>query len=265
MNVMKRPLLIVAFVLLLSSIPVLAQHGGGHASGGGHGGFAGHSSFGGHMSSGHAFGGAHAGSGFAGRSSARSFSGSRSFGNHSFRGPLASRGFNRFNHSGIGLRIRTRGYGNCYGNGYGCGYGYGSPWLYGGAFDPYWWWDNDNGSTYDPDQQYETGLANEMNQQSLDEQQMRQQSDPDSYARSAPPPRQHRPERTEALAPTVLVFRDQHKEEVQNYAIVGQTLWNFAPQHTQKIPLSELDIPATQKANDDRGTDFRVPGTGEGQ
>lgn len=103
-----------------------------------------------------------------------------------------------------------------------------------------------------------------MNQQSLDEQRMREQGDQDAYARSVPPP-PHVAERTEAAPATVLVFRDQHKQEVQNYAIVGQTLWNFAPQHTQKIPLSDLDLPATTKANDERGVDFRLPGAHEGQ
>jgi hypothetical protein len=93
---------------------------------------------------------------------------------------------------------------------------------------------------------------------------MRQQSDQDVYANSAPAqPREQDP--VESLPATVLVFRDQHKQEVQNYAIVGQTLWNFAPQHTQKIPLSDLDLPATTKANDERGVDFRVPGAREGQ
>jgi hypothetical protein len=58
----------------------------------------------------------------------------------------------------------------------------------------------------------------------------------------------------------VLVFRDQHKQEVSNYAIVGQTLWTFVPQHKQQIPLADLDIPATIRANDDRGVTFRVPG-----
>ena len=83
---------------------------------------------------------------------------------------------------------------------------------------------------------------------------MRQQSDPNASAQPAPRP--HQPERTEAVSPTVLVFRDQHKQEVQNYAIVGQTLWNFAPQRTEKIPLSDLDIPATTKVNEDRGVRF---------
>lgn len=87
--------------------------------------------------------------------------------------------------------------------------------------------------------------------------------DQDTYARSAPPgPRE---ESSEAMPATVLVFRDQHRQEIQNYAIVGQTLWTFAPQRTQKIPLSELDIPATQKANDERGVDFRLPAAREGQ
>jgi len=112
-------------------------------------------------------------------------------------------------------------------------------------------------------------MANEMNAQSLDEQRMRQQQD--IYARSdppsapdPPPTRAPQPD-TQVVPTTVLIFRDQHKEEVQNYAIVGQTLWNFAQQHKQKIPLSDLDLAATIKANDDRGVEFHVPGANEGQ
>jgi hypothetical protein len=147
--------------------------------------------------------------------------------------------------------------------GYGCTSSYGYPYLYGGI-DPYWWWDSD--SSYDQDQQNQIGLANEMHAQSLDEQRMRlqQQNDQDFYARSAPPPPREA-ERSDPAPATVLVFRDQRKQEVQNYAIVGQTLWIFAPQRTQKVPLADLDIPATVKVNDDRGVDFRVPGVGEGQ
>ena len=67
------------------------------------------------------------------------------------------------------------------------------------------------------------------------------------------------------LPPTVLVFRDQHKQEFNNYAIVGQTLWSFAPGQTQKIPLADLDLSSTVKANGDRGMTFRVPASPEGQ
>jgi hypothetical protein len=247
---MHRPLFIAALVVVVASVQVSAQHGGGHGSAGGHGGFASHG--GGFAGGGsHAFSGMHSGSGSAVHSFSRG---------SSFQRPLSSQGFNRgLNHSGAGLRIRSYGYrNNCYG--YGCGWGYGYPYLAG--IDPYWWWDSD--SAYDQDQQNQTGLANEMNQQGLDEQRMREQEDQDVYARSAPPPPREE-ERTEAAPATVLVFRDQHKQEVQNYAIVGQTVWIFAPQRTQKIPLSDLDLPATSKANDERGVDFRVPGAGEGQ
>ena len=59
--------------------------------------------------------------------------------------------------------------------------------------------------------------------------------------------------------PTTLVFRDQHKEEVQNYAIVDHTLWVFTALRARKIPMSDLDVEATAKVNDERGVEFRVP------
>src|SRR5882724_2987076 len=59
--------------------------------------------------------------------------------------------------------------------------------------------------------------------------------------------------------PTVLVFRDRHTQEVQNYAIVGGTLWMFSEQRATKLPLSWLDVEATTKVNDERGVDFRLP------
>jgi hypothetical protein len=61
------------------------------------------------------------------------------------------------------------------------------------------------------------------------------------------------------LPPTELVFRDKHTEEVQNYAIVGQTFWILNAEKARKIPIAQLDIPATQKANEDRGVDFQLP------
>jgi hypothetical protein len=178
-----------------------------------------------------------------------SFSGRRSFSNRTF----SSRGFrNR------GDRFRR--FRNCFG--YACRGFYGYPWEYAGAFDPSWWWDS---GSYDQDQQNQIDMANQMNAESLDEQRMREQDNQDFYARSTPAPQPARSPDSQTFPATVLIFRDQHQQEVQNYAIVGQTLWNFAPQHTQKIPLSELDLPATAKANDERGVDFRVPAAREGE
>jgi hypothetical protein len=58
---------------------------------------------------------------------------------------------------------------------------------------------------------------------------------------------------------TVLVFKDHHTREVQNYAVVGGTLWVFSEQRSEKISLSTLDVDATAKLNDERGVDFRLP------
>ena len=105
-----------------------------------------------------------------------------------------------------------------------------------------------------------------MNAQSLREQRMLHEADQDIYASSETrtQPSEALPADTSAPA-TVLIFRDRHQQEVQNYAIVGSTLWVFGEQRTQKVPLSDLDIAATTKANDEHGVDFRIPGFGEGQ
>ncbi len=58
---------------------------------------------------------------------------------------------------------------------------------------------------------------------------------------------------------TVLVFHDKHTEEVENYAIVGQTLWVFDERQARKIRIADLDVPETRKANEDRGIDFQLP------
>jgi len=68
------------------------------------------------------------------------------------------------------------------------------------------------------------------------------------------------PEQPVAAQPsTVLVFKDGHHSEVVNYAIVGETLFDFGAGRTRKILLADLDLPATRKANDERGVDFQIP------
>jgi hypothetical protein len=63
---------------------------------------------------------------------------------------------------------------------------------------------------------------------------------------------------TEQEPRTVLIFKDGRQLEVSNYAIMGSTLYLFAGDH-RKIPLDNLDLAATEKANSDRGIEFRVP------
>lgn len=64
---------------------------------------------------------------------------------------------------------------------------------------------------------------------------------------------------------TVLVFKDGHQSDVLNYAIVGDTLFDFGSSRTRKILLADLDLPATRKVNDDRGVDFQIPANAKGQ
>jgi hypothetical protein len=67
------------------------------------------------------------------------------------------------------------------------------------------------------------------------------------------------PDIEEKVTKTLLVFRDGHKTEATNYAIVGQTLWIYTEQDSKKVPLSDLDVAATKTANSDRGVTFQVP------
>jgi hypothetical protein len=291
---MRRLMAIAAFALLVA-VPVWAQHGGGGHGGGGHaGGFGGGHSGG--FSGGHAgFSGGH--TGFSGGHSGYSSSGS--FGAHAYSGPRSqavTRGFStvpssRFTTRAFSNRpflhdgFRGAGFRNGFHNfnrfgfrngcsWYGCRYYGGYPWWgYGGYWDPWWWWNSD--SDYDQDYYNNLAAAQQMDEQSLEEQQMLRQEDADgdqdAYNQNAyrqPAPRQQAPAEKDGAAfmpATILVFRDQHRREVDNYAIVGQTIWVFAPKQAERIPLSQLDVDATVKANEDRGVTFRLPIASEGQ
>jgi hypothetical protein len=314
---MRRQMAISAFALVLAVPLWAQHGGGHSGGGGGHfGGGGGHvgGSSGGSFSGGHSAGpSVHSGSGaYSGYenfgahalSGARPESGyspgyssrfeplptTRSGYRGSYRGPLVNNRFqnrfqngfqnNGFGNNGFRNGFRNNGFRNGYGrfrNNYCWGYvcnGYGYPWW--GYYDPFLWWGDDD-SAYDQDYQDNVAAADQMNQQSLEQQQMFDQEqadgDQDAYAQgfdqTGPPLRPAEPGRASigeaAMSPTVLVFHDQHKLEVENYAIVGETLWAFSAHHTEKIPLSSLDLPATVKANDDRGVTFRIPASGEGQ
>jgi len=262
---------IAAFALLLA-LPVWAQRGG-HSGGGGHAGFSGGhvGGFGGRA--GGSVGGTHVSGGTRGFSG---FHGAPGFsrGSSHFSGGFSHRPFlhNGFRGRGFrGGRFRTYGFrNNCYGYRCGSSWGWGYPWWGSAYYDPWWWWNQDD-AQFDQEYYGQYQAANEMNQQSLEEQRMfreeEEAGDQDAYAPQRPsraaadPAPRAEPEGLPIISPTVLVFRDQHREEVNNYAIVGSTLWNFAPARTQKIALAQLDLPATEKVNEDRGVTFRVPGT----
>ncbi|MBZ5688427.1 MAG: hypothetical protein LAP86_25700 [Acidobacteriia bacterium] len=269
---MRRLISIAAFALLLA-VPVWAQRGGGHGGGGHvggggmHGGsFAGHGG-GGHIGGGHSFGGVHSGGMPSRPGFSRGFN--QSFNRGFSHGPFRDRGFGghrRHNFDRFGFRN------NCFG--FACrGWGWGSPWWGWGGYDPWLWssWDDED-RRFDEDYYRQLDIADRWNQQNLEQQRMMRQEeedgDQDAYA---PRSSERRPAYDSASQPqepvpaTVLVFRDQHREEISNYAIVGQTLWSYSVPRTKKIPLADLDMAATEKANDDRGVTFRVPVSNQGQ
>lgn len=66
--------------------------------------------------------------------------------------------------------------------------------------------------------------------------------------------------RPDSLPSTVLIFKDGHRSEVHDYAIVGDNLFDLGTVNVmKKIPLAMLDITATRKENEQNGIDFRLP------
>jgi len=59
-------------------------------------------------------------------------------------------------------------------------------------------------------------------------------------------------------ARVVLVFRNGQQRRIGNHAISGKTILVFTKRGTVAVPISELDIPATQAANERRGIQFRL-------
>jgi hypothetical protein len=64
--------------------------------------------------------------------------------------------------------------------------------------------------------------------------------------------------------PTAFIFRDGHREESDNYSIISGVIyargdyWTTG-QWSRQIKLTQLDLPATVKANQQLGITFRVP------
>jgi hypothetical protein len=103
----------------------------------------------------------------------------------------------------------------------------------------------------------ESDLAREIDRLRDEVERMREEQLSREQARQAA--LQPRPSVEDKPAPTILVFRDGRRSEVQNFALVGQTLWVFTVQRARKIPVSDLDLEATKEVNADRGVDFRLP------
>jgi hypothetical protein len=78
----------------------------------------------------------------------------------------------------------------------------------------------------------------------------------DQPAASPPQPSPSRQAAADNLPSRILVLRNGQREEIQNYALVGDTLWILTEQRAHKIPVSEVDMETTKKANGERGLEF---------
>lgn len=64
---------------------------------------------------------------------------------------------------------------------------------------------------------------------------------------------------SEEQIPMVIVFKDGHEQEISNYAIVGDTLYDLGNFVAHKIKLVDLDLKQTIQKNEQRGVEFNVP------
>jgi hypothetical protein len=269
---MKR-LIIAALLLAGIALPACAQHGGAHGGGGfggSHGGgFSSHSAPA--FRSSPSFRPSSPSGGF--RSSAPYNSAPRYSGNRSF---AANRGFaTRAPGSFARPAYRTSGpyrddhFRRPYRSPYGYGYG-AAPWVYAPWFIPD---DLDDASFYDNSDNYDNGSdvppsnyvtpyypPDSYDQQPYPPQYQQDQSAPrPSYQ---PSPAASQPSAAPIPQSTVtLVFKDgRPSEQIHNYLLSRDSIsvWD---QHPRVIPIDQLDLDATEKANRDAGVDFHLPGT----
>ncbi|WP_263358028.1 hypothetical protein [Acidicapsa ligni] len=288
-----RRLVVLALVLIGTLIPVCAQRGGGHAGGGGfHGGSSGRaaSGFRGGFSG---SGSSHVQSRIPSRTPFGTSLGQRYAGGQRFSG-------NRFGAGSPGIRAgsyggydRSAGFANSrsgYRNGdhshrppyrspyradYRVGVLPGAGWSGGGWSGAGWigsdylgYPDDDGDGDYGayPNDAGDGAYADDGYEASPDEQgppppylAYRQSYDaPHPLDLSAPPRSSAAPLSESAVT---LVFKDGRAPiQVHNYILTRTTL-SILDQSHRIIPVSELDLAATEKANRDAGVDFDLPGT----
>ncbi len=74
-----------------------------------------------------------------------------------------------------------------------------------------------------------------------------------------PPPATQTPAPAEPSAPVIpvtVVLRNGQKLQVQNYAVMDHTFWDFSKQPARKIPISSIDVPASSEATAASGGEF---------
>jgi hypothetical protein len=205
-------------------------------------------------------GGGHAGSGFHSSGSGFHSSGSGLHSSSSFSMPLTS-GFSTANRSPY---VYSRPSNSRFGRGYTPYRRSYVPLIAGSYFDPFYDSSFDYApgpyGGYGPDPAEQQQFGPEMPQYNAPP-----PYSPDGYYPMAPAPYPYAPgysaaapssDPAPAAAPVTVVLRSGQKIEVQNYAVMGDSFWDFSRQPARRIPLSSVDIAASAKATEAGGGQF---------
>jgi hypothetical protein len=135
------------------------------------------------------------------------------------------------------------------------GYGYPYDWAGNGAYSS---GNNDDALRQLAGQvdQLSAQLAQIREEQLLREYERERRPEPAEASSRPPTPNGQGNAAVPPAAPATLVFKDGRRQQVQNYAVVGNTLWIFNEQRARKLPLSELDLDQTRKANEANGVEL---------
>lgn len=111
--------------------------------------------------------------------------------------------------------------------------------------------DSDTG--YDPSEQAAIMAQNELMDQVR---RLSAQVAQLQYGQQAQAPVETAEEQQPPQVPVTLVLHDGQHLQVQNYAVMDQTFWDFSKQPVRKIPISSIDVAASERATEAKGGEF---------
>jgi hypothetical protein len=74
--------------------------------------------------------------------------------------------------------------------------------------------------------------------------------------RRGPVPPASDSQQNDTAVPVTVVLRNGQQIQVQNYAVMGQTFWDFSHRPARKIPIATIDIAASARATESKGGEF---------
>jgi hypothetical protein len=99
----------------------------------------------------------------------------------------------------------------------------------------------------DPQTAYLQAQVQQLSNQ-LNAVEQQQQAQPQTAQQAAPA--------AAPVIPITLVLKDGRRLQVQNYAVMDQTFWDFTSQPVKKIPLANIDIAASRQMSVANGAEF---------